>query len=71
MANLGFRIEFEVAERRTYALVDDADFTIFVYRHWGPGEARPALTLQVDADAKHAEVVAKGVSFVSAPAKHF
>jgi catechol 2,3-dioxygenase-like lactoylglutathione lyase family enzyme len=73
VANLGFRVEFEVPERRTYALVDDADFTIFVLPATGAlGEARPAFTLQVDdVDAKHAELAAKGVAFVGAPAKHY
>jgi catechol 2,3-dioxygenase-like lactoylglutathione lyase family enzyme len=73
VAMLGFRIEFEVPERRTYALIDDADFTIFLLPATGSlGESRPALTLQVDdVDAKHAELVAKGVAFVSAPAKQY
>ena len=54
VTNLGFRVEFEIPERRTYALVDDADFTIFVYPATGAlGESRPAFTLQVDdVDAK-------------------
>jgi catechol 2,3-dioxygenase-like lactoylglutathione lyase family enzyme len=70
---LGFRIEFEVPERRTYALVDDADFTIFLQAATGQlGESRPAFTLQVDdVDAKYEELVAKGVPFVSAPAKQY
>ena len=70
---LGFRVEFEITERRTYALVDDADFTIFFYPAAGAlGEARPAFTLQVDdVDAKYSELVSKGVAFVSAPAKQY
>jgi catechol 2,3-dioxygenase-like lactoylglutathione lyase family enzyme len=73
VAMLGFRIEFELPERRTYALVDDADFTIFVQPAAGAlGEARPAFTLQVDdVDAKYAELVAQDVAFVSAPAKQY
>jgi catechol 2,3-dioxygenase-like lactoylglutathione lyase family enzyme len=73
VSNLGFRIEFEIPDRRTYALVDDADFTIFVYPAQGAlGEARPAFTLRVDdVDARHAELVANGVPFVSAPAKQY
>jgi catechol 2,3-dioxygenase-like lactoylglutathione lyase family enzyme len=73
VTNLGFRIEFEIPERRTYALVDDADFTIFVYPATGAlGDSRPAFTLQVgDVEAKHAELVAKGVTFLSAPAKQY
>jgi catechol 2,3-dioxygenase-like lactoylglutathione lyase family enzyme len=71
VANLGFRVEFEIPDRRTYALADDADFTIFVYPADGPlSGTRPALTLQVDdVDAKHAELVANGVTFVTAPSK--
>ena len=43
VGNLGFRIEFELPEGRTYALVDDADFTIFVYPADGLlSGARPA-----------------------------
>lgn len=46
---LGFRVEFEIPERRTFAIVDDADFTIFLYEAPGPlGDVRPAFTLQVD-----------------------
>ena len=73
VANLGFRLEFEVPARRTYALVDDADFTIFLQpASGGFGEARPAFTLQVDdVEAKHAELSSRGVTFVSAPAKQY
>ncbi|HEY7269401.1 MAG TPA: VOC family protein, partial [Dehalococcoidia bacterium] len=63
VANFSFRVEFEIPERRTYALIDDADFTIFVYPAAGRlGEARPAFTFQVDdVDAKYAELAARGV----------
>lgn len=69
VAHLGFRVEFEVPERRTIALVDDADFTIFLYLAPGPlSGVRPALTLQVDdVDAKHEALVAQGVTFVAPP----
>jgi catechol 2,3-dioxygenase-like lactoylglutathione lyase family enzyme len=73
VANFGFRVEFEIPERRTYALVEDSDFTIFVYPAEGPsGEARPAFTFQVDdVDATYAELAARGVTFVGPPARHF
>lgn len=70
VANLGFEVEFEVPERRTIAIRDDADFTIFLYLAPGPlGDIRPAFTLQVDdVDAKYATLSARNVEFKEAPA---
>lgn len=53
--NFGFTVEFEVPERNTIAIKDDADFTIFLYP---PQEsiagAKCGLTFQVsDVDAKY------------------
>jgi catechol 2,3-dioxygenase-like lactoylglutathione lyase family enzyme len=69
VANFGFRVEFEVPERKTVALVDDGDFTIFLYPSPGPlSGARPALTLQVDnVDDKYAWLVQRGTAFVLPP----
>jgi catechol 2,3-dioxygenase-like lactoylglutathione lyase family enzyme len=73
VGHLGFKVEFEVPERRTIALVDDADFTIFLYE--APGSlagARPAFTLQVDdVDAKYAVLRAAGVAIVTPPQRNF
>jgi catechol 2,3-dioxygenase-like lactoylglutathione lyase family enzyme len=69
--HFGFSVEFEVPERRTIALQDDADFTIFLYPAPGPlAGVRPAFTLQVDdVDAKYAALSAAGVVFVEPPSK--
>jgi catechol 2,3-dioxygenase-like lactoylglutathione lyase family enzyme len=69
VTHLGFRVEFEVPERRTIALIDDAGFTIFLYEAPGPlAGVRPALTLQVDnVDAKYATLVEAGLTFVNPP----
>jgi catechol 2,3-dioxygenase-like lactoylglutathione lyase family enzyme len=72
VTNLGFRVEFEITERRTIALVDDADFTIFLYEAPGPlAGARPALTLQVeDVEAKYEALRAAGVAIVTPPQRN-
>ena len=47
--NFGFKVEFEVPDRKTSAIQDDAGFTIFVYEQ--PSQlsgAKCSLTLQVD-----------------------
>jgi catechol 2,3-dioxygenase-like lactoylglutathione lyase family enzyme len=67
--NLGLQVEFEVPERKTVALRDDADLTLFIYE---PPESRPTpsctLTFQVDdVDAKYEELVTGGVVFEKAP----
>ena len=69
VGRLGFRVEFEIPERRTYAIVDDADFTIFLYEAPGPlGDVRPAFTLQVDdVHATHDSLRAVGVDVAVAP----
>jgi predicted enzyme related to lactoylglutathione lyase len=71
--NFGFQIEFEVPERNTIAIKDDADFTIFLYPPQGSiAAAKCSLTLQVDnVDAKYDALVARGVKFVNPPGKYF
>lgn len=73
VANLGFRVEFEVPDRHTVALQDDAGFTIFLYdADVPPAGARCGLTLQVDdVDDAHRRLVARGVAFEHAPQKLF
>ena len=69
VSHFGFRVEFEVPERETVALIDDGGFTIFLYRT--PAQlagVRPALTLQVDdVDEKAEELEAAGVKLAVRP----
>ena len=71
--HLGFRVEFEVPERSTVALQDDAGLTLFLVMN--PEAARHpscGLTFQVDdVEATHRALVAAGVACVSAPQKLF
>jgi predicted enzyme related to lactoylglutathione lyase len=70
--NLGFEVEFQIPERKTAAMKDSADLTIFLYE--GEVLAAPgiAFTIQVDdVEAKHHELSAKGVAFVHPPQKVF
>jgi catechol 2,3-dioxygenase-like lactoylglutathione lyase family enzyme len=70
--HLGFELEFEILERKTAAMRDDADLTMFVYE--GEVAACPGIwfTIQVDdVEAKYAALVADGVSFVHPPMKVF
>jgi catechol 2,3-dioxygenase-like lactoylglutathione lyase family enzyme len=71
--HLGLRVEFEVPERRTVALQDDADLTLFLAEASGPvGADGVALTFQVeDVERAHRELAAKGVPFISPPARRF
>jgi predicted enzyme related to lactoylglutathione lyase len=69
---LGFEVEFEVPERKTAAMRDDADLTIFLYE--GDVVVCPGIsfTVQVDdVEAKHAALVAAGVASVHPPMKVF
>ncbi len=68
---LGFEVEFEIPERRTAALRDDADLTVFVHEG-GPPIAAEGLsfTIQVDdVDAKAEQLAAQGAAFVHPPQK--
>jgi catechol 2,3-dioxygenase-like lactoylglutathione lyase family enzyme len=73
VAQLGFRVEFEVPERRTVALQDDAGFTIFLYDADVPSnDAKCSLTLQVkDVEATYRDLTARGIKFDNAPQKLF
>jgi len=66
---LGLTVEFEVPERRTVALQDSADFTVFLQQ--APAPVTPndcALWFSVsDVDATFAEWSARGVRFAHAP----
>src|ERR1700724_4616034 len=66
--HLGFEVEFEVPERKTAAMRDDADLTIFLYD--GEAVVCPGIsfTVQVDdVEAKHAALVAAGGGFFHPP----
>src|SRR6202022_70437 len=70
--HLGFEVEFEVPERKTAAMRDDADLTIFLYD--GEVAVCPGIsfTVQVDdVEAKHAALVAAGVGFCHPPLEGF
>ena len=72
-ANLGLKVEFELRERKTVALQDDADFTLFLVEsaqlHSNP---TCTLTFQVDdVEAKHSELSGRGLAFDKAPQKLF
>ena len=70
--HLGFEVEFEIFERKTAAMRDDADLTVFLYE--GDVVVCPGIsfTVQVDdVEAKHAALVAAGVPFVHLPMKVF
>jgi catechol 2,3-dioxygenase-like lactoylglutathione lyase family enzyme len=70
--HLGFEVEFEIPDRRTAAMRDDADLTMFLYE--GDVAACPGVsfTIQVDdVEALHDALVAAGISFVHPPMKVF
>jgi catechol 2,3-dioxygenase-like lactoylglutathione lyase family enzyme len=71
--NFGFDVEFEMPERNTVAIKDDAEFTIFLSPPSGAiAGAKCGLTLQVNnVDAKYEELRARGVEFVNPPGKNF
>lgn len=71
--NFGLEVEFEVPERKTIALRDDADLTLFLYEP-DDGHVSPSctLTFQVDnVDAKYEELSKRGVLFEKSPQKLF
>ena len=67
--NFGFKVEFEIPERRTTALVDDADFTIFITEVSDAlAGLKPDLSFQVDdVEQKFRELREDSVQFVSPP----
>jgi catechol 2,3-dioxygenase-like lactoylglutathione lyase family enzyme len=70
--HLGFEVEFEIPDRKTAAMRDDADLTIFLYE--GEVSACPGIsfTIQVDdVEAAHRRLAGAGIPFVHPPAKVF
>jgi predicted enzyme related to lactoylglutathione lyase len=69
---LGLKVEFEVPERSTCALQDDAGFTLFVERTPAAVVPETVLYFQVDdVDAAYARLAAAGVKFAHAPQRVF
>jgi catechol 2,3-dioxygenase-like lactoylglutathione lyase family enzyme len=69
---LGFKVEFEMPDRSSVAMVDETDLTVFLEN--GEVISNPVLgfTIQVDdVEAWHAELAAAGVAFVHPPMKVF
>ncbi len=71
--NLGLKVEFEIPERKTVALQDDADLTLFLVESADAQvKASCTLTFQVnDVDAKYRELSERGVVFEKTPQKLF
>jgi catechol 2,3-dioxygenase-like lactoylglutathione lyase family enzyme len=70
--HLGFEVEFEIPDRKTAAMRDDADLTVFLYEKAVAACPGISFTIQVDdVDAKHAQLRAAGVGFVHPPMKVF
>ncbi|HEX2886157.1 VOC family protein [Vineibacter terrae] len=73
VGTLRLTVEFEIPDRRTAAVRDGFDFTIFLVQAEAPARgAGVALWFQVDdVDATHAALSARGARFNHAPAKMF
>jgi catechol 2,3-dioxygenase-like lactoylglutathione lyase family enzyme len=70
--HLGFEVEFEIPDRKTAAIRDDADLTIFLYEGQVVDCPGISFTVQVnDVEARHNMLVAAGLSFVHPPMKVF
>jgi len=71
--SLGLKIEFEVPERRTVAVQDHSDFTIFLVQDSVPSNATGfSLTFQVeDVQKSFEEISRKGLHFTHPPQKVF
>lgn len=70
---LGLKVEFEIPDRRTVALQDHNDFTLFLEQvSPPPNPSAIALTFQVpDVHTTFQQIAQKGVSFHCPPSKRF
>jgi catechol 2,3-dioxygenase-like lactoylglutathione lyase family enzyme len=69
---LGFEVEFEIPDRKTAAMRDDADLTVFLYEGQVVDCPGISFTIQVDdVEAKHDALVAGDIPFVHPPMKVF
>ena len=70
--HLGFEVEFEIPERQTAAMRDDADLTIFLYQAEVAECPGISFTIQVDdVEAKQETLAASGIPFIHLPMKVF
>jgi len=72
-SNLGLRVEFEIPERKTVALIDDGGITLFLFENTA-GAVNPecTLTFEVDSvDEKYRALIDQGVTFEKSPQKLF
>lgn len=70
--HLGFKVEFEIADRKTAALRDDADLTVFLYDGEVADCPGVSFTIQVDdVEARYRTLTAAGIPFVHPPMKVF
>jgi catechol 2,3-dioxygenase-like lactoylglutathione lyase family enzyme len=71
--HLGFEVEFEIPARKTAALRDEADLTLFVEECANPAvDPRLSFAIQVaDVEKTHRMLAAAGITFVHPPAKVF
>jgi len=71
VSHFGFREEFQVPERNTIALQDDAGLTLFVVKDPRLSQHPSCgLTFQVaDVESTHRELSARGVPFEKSPQK--
>ena len=70
--HLGFEIEFEISDRKTAAMRDDADLTIFLYEGQVADCPGISFTIQVDdVEAKHNALAGTWISFVHPPMRVF
>jgi predicted enzyme related to lactoylglutathione lyase len=68
---LGFEVEFEIPDRKTAAMRDDADLTIFLYQAAVADCPGISFTIQVDDVEEKHDALAAGVPFVHPPMKVF
>jgi catechol 2,3-dioxygenase-like lactoylglutathione lyase family enzyme len=70
--HLGFEVEFEIPDRKTAAMRDDADLTVFLYESEVAACPGISFTIQVDdVEATHRQLAGAGISFVHPPKKVF
>lgn len=69
---LGFKVEFEIPDRSSVAMVDETDLTVFLENGEVINNTTLGFTVQVDdVEARHATLAAAGVAFVHPPMKVF
>jgi catechol 2,3-dioxygenase-like lactoylglutathione lyase family enzyme len=69
---LGFKVEFEIPDRSTVAMVDETDLTVFLENGEVITNTTLGFTVQVDdVEARHVALAAAGVAFVHPPMKVF